>query len=1387
MIGKKVRRALLTIGLFITACGSSDAQSADASSTVGSSAPSSTPFLGPFVRPDGVNPVLSPDTDRFYDPMSGSMVGWESSDVFNPAAVVRNGKVCVLYRAEDNSAVGIGSRTSRIGLAVSADGLHMDRRPAPVLFPADDDQKDNEWRGGCEDPRAAETPEGTYVLLYTQWNRKVPRLAVATSKDLVHWHKYGPAFQQAYGGKFADMPTKSASILTKMSKGRLLITQVNGQYWMYWGEAAVYAATSPDCIHWTPLVDTDGQLRKLITPRNGYFDSQLTECGPPAVMTDRGIVLIYNGKNKSGTEGDSRYAAGSYCAGQVLFDAKDPVRPIGRLDRPFFQPEASFEKSGQYPEGTVFTEGLVYFKQKWFLYYGCADSKVGVAVFDPAAAGSSFGAGPASASTAAGAGAAAPAPVAGGPAPERISLNSDNPEIHWKIKPQSEIGPDSTRIYKEGYDTRDWVNGVVPGAVFNSYVASGLEKDPNYADNIYRVDKSKYDRNFWYRTEFEAPALSGASAGTTIGPAASAGTSGERLWLHFRGVNRKGEVFLNGVRLGLLDGFMERGDYDITGLVSPGEKNVLAVLVHWPGRPIPNHASPTYISSDSWDWMPAVPGLLQGITDEVYLTVDGGVTLVDPWIRTEVPSREEATVSLRLSLENHSDRERSGVLTVSIQPGNIVLTRNVTLRPGQTEELSFDTAKYPGLRIHDPALWWPNGYGDPNLYTCNLSFSADGKASDSRQIKFGIRQYSYDTVGGVFHIRVNGERIFVRGGSWGMSEYLLRCRGAEYDLKVKLHKEMHYNMIRNWIGSTTDEAFYDACDKYGIMVWDDFWLNSHPNLPDDVFAFNANAVEKIKRLRNHPSIAVWCGDNEGTPLPPLNGWLREDVSAFDGGDRWYQPNSHAGALTGSGPWTNFTPSWYFTRYPGGFGGSPGWGFRTEIGTAVFTTFESFKLFMPDSTWWPRNPMWDKHFFGRSAANAGPDTYVAAIDKSYGKATGIEDFCRKAQLVNLETNKALYEGWQHHMWDDASGVMTWMSQSAYPSMVWQTYDYYYDLTGAYWGVRKACEPIHIQWSCADNTVKVVNTTLNDLHGLQAQAIVYNMDGRVAPAYGKTVVLDAPSDTVTGCFRIDFNSDDLASGKNAYASSGSPEAPDAGAVSDGSSVTRWSSAYRDDEWVYVDLGAPRQINTVSLNWESAYGKAYKIQVSDDAQTWKDVYSTDNGKGGVDQVTFSPVTARYVKMQGIHRAGSFGYSLYDFQVYGKMRSDLSPVQFIRLSLKDGNGRLLSDNFYWRSSKLADYTPLNTLPPARLKVSSHLLEKDGRDVIEAEISNPRGARGVAFAVRVQAVRAADGERILPALQTDNYFTLMQGESRIVDIDFDPALLKGGGYKLIVEPYNDK
>jgi predicted GH43/DUF377 family glycosyl hydrolase len=340
--------------------------------------------FGGFVRPQNVNPIISPDLNaKFFDPMSNKMVAWEADYTFNPAATVKNGKIVVLYRSEDKTGVEIGTRTSRIGYAESNDGLTFKRNPKPVLFPGNDSQKEFEWPGGCEDPRVAVTEQGTYVMFYTQWNRKVPRLGVATSKDLINWVKHGPIFRKFYNGKFADIPNKSASILTKLKGDRQVITKINGTYWMYWGELHVFAATSTNLVDWKPVVDDKGELKQLISPRKGYFDSDLTECGPPAIMTAKGIILFYNGKNHPGEGGDKRFNGNSYCAGQALFSLSDPSKSITRLDVPFLRPMASFEKSGQYINGTVFIEGMAYFQKKWFLYYGCADSRVGVAVFDP--------------------------------------------------------------------------------------------------------------------------------------------------------------------------------------------------------------------------------------------------------------------------------------------------------------------------------------------------------------------------------------------------------------------------------------------------------------------------------------------------------------------------------------------------------------------------------------------------------------------------------------------------------------------------------------------------------------------------------------------------------------------------------------------------------------------------------------------------------------------------------------------------------------------------------------------------------------------------------------------------------------------------------------------
>lgn len=342
--------------------------------------------LGGFVRPAGVNPIISPDsTTTFLDPMSGKSIRWEENDTFNPGAIVKDDTLFVLYRAEDKFGIGIGFRTSRLGLAASTDGIHFDRAKEPVLFPAEDNQQQYEWPGGVEDPRVAVTEDGTYVMFYTQWDRDTPRLGVATSTDLRNWEKHGPIFAKAKYTALMETPHKSASILTTLKDDKLVITKINGKYWMYWGEHGVKGATSENLIDWEPVLDEQGELAKFIETRPGFFDSALTECGPPAILTDQGILLLYNGKNHDSTMlADPRYTMGTYSAGQVLFDKSDPTQVLKRLDTPFMRPMEDFEKSGQYVDGTVFIQGLTYYKSKWFLYYGCADSKVGVSVFDPA-------------------------------------------------------------------------------------------------------------------------------------------------------------------------------------------------------------------------------------------------------------------------------------------------------------------------------------------------------------------------------------------------------------------------------------------------------------------------------------------------------------------------------------------------------------------------------------------------------------------------------------------------------------------------------------------------------------------------------------------------------------------------------------------------------------------------------------------------------------------------------------------------------------------------------------------------------------------------------------------------------------------------------------------
>lgn len=969
----------------------------------------------------------------------------------------------------------------------------------------------------------------------------------------------------------------------------------------------------------------------------------------------------------------------------------------------------------------------------------------------------------------------------------------------WKIKSQDSLGADSIKMRSPGYDASGWLNAVVPGTIYESYVADSLqthEKAPEYGSNIDNANHTIYTDRFWYRTEFNVPAA----------------YAGKKIWLNIMALNKIGEIYLNNTKLAGLNGFREPGRYDVSQMVNKTGRNVLAIVIdRMKGDSLNDWEEPTYLAGNGWDWMPPVPGFNRGLTDKIFLSASAAVIVRDPYMQTMSLGANNTSATLNLSAQfvNTSDTAQNGQVTVLINPGNIKLVTSVPIGPKATA--NFNTGNFV---MNNPRLWWPNGYGEPNLYNCKIIYSIKGQVSDSTSFNFGVRKFSYaNDKYGVLNISCNGKRIFVRGGCWGMSDFMLRVHGKDYEPRIRFHKEMGMNMIRNWTGCETDDEFYDYCDKYGIMLWDEFFQSGFFNFTLDQTAYLKNVVYKLKRERNHAAVAIWCGVNEGISVydqSPM--MIRDSVIKYDMRQRLYQSCSNSGntadntqfgmqyqgGISSDGPYYDQSIAAYFTKTanpPGSHGFltqeiyAGNYGFHPELGAACFPASESFRLFMPAANIWPRNDVWNfNHFFDDDGSigrgnGASPSSYVNLINSKYGNTTDIEDFCKKAQLLNIETHRAMYEGYSDHMWGDASGLLMWMSQSAFPTMIWQTYDYYLDCTGGYWGVKKACEPLHIQWSIASDSVKVINATATDYNNLKAIFNVYNMDGSIADSYSDTVTVNSKNDTSAYCFQ-GLSGQNLALRHPSVASSNYVK--NSSYAFDGNLTTRWGSTYDDNEWIYVDLGSEQKVGAVTINWETAYGQAYKIQVSDDAQNWTDVYSTTTGKGGVDNITFPQVTTRYVRMLGIKRGTIFGYSIYEFQVFEKPQEALSQVYFLRMRLQDASGKLLSENFYWHNAT-ENYAPLLTMPVVLLQQTSSTTQlPNGNTLMTVNLTNPATSAGMAFDVHVQ-LKNTDGSRVLPVFMNDNYFSIMKGETKTVTIEYNQANVKGGSPQLLVEQYNSR
>lgn len=678
---------------------------------------------------------------------------------------------------------------------------------------------------------------------------------------------------------------------------------------------------------------------------------------------------------------------------------------------------------------------------------------------------------------------------------------------NWKIQRSSEVSAKGEEISTSEFDAENWIVATVPGTVLSSYKNIGALPDPNYADNQLNISESFFYSNFWYRNEFSLPV----------------DFKKERLFLNFDGINWKANVYLNGKKIGLIEGAFKRGIFDITDEAVQG-KNVLAVEIiknnHIGAIKEKNKQStdfnggilgadnPTFHATIGWDWIPTIRGRNIGIWNDVRLTTTGKVTVSDPLIETvlPLPDTTSAKLTAEVIVKNHDLAPVKGILEGKL--GEIVFSRFVELNAGEEKVVEFSADEFEQLNIKNPRLWWPKGYGEPNLYEANFTFKVDDVVSDSKDFKVGLRQMTFNEDNHILNMYINGRRFIGRGGNWGFSESNLNYRAREYDAAVAYHADMNFNIIRNWVGMIGDKEFYEACDKYGIMVWQDFWLANPADGPDPYYSemFIDNAEDYVRRIRSHASLAIYCGRNEGFPPATIDKELYRIVKDEHPGLH-YISSSADDVVSGHGPYRMLPAKTYFTLETGNEK------FHSERGMPNVLTYEGFlRTYSPEGMW-PQSDEWGMHDYTLEGAQ-GATSFNEIISKGYGKANSAKEFTEKAQWVNYDGHRSLFESRSINR----MGLLMWMSHSCWPSMVWQTYDYYFEPTAAYFGIKKACEPLHIQWNPATDEVEVVNYSAGNRKNLIAKVQVLNMDATVA--WEKEINIDSNEDTTNKCIKLEF---------------------------------------------------------------------------------------------------------------------------------------------------------------------------------------------------------------------------------------------------------------------------
>lgn len=681
----------------------------------------------------------------------------------------------------------------------------------------------------------------------------------------------------------------------------------------------------------------------------------------------------------------------------------------------------------------------------------------------------------------------------------------------WKCAPVSRVKETGTQLSKTAYSLAGWEPAVVPGTVLTSMLENKKIPDPFYGLNnekipdIYQIGREYY--TYWFIKDFKETY-----------PAKE-----QQVWLHLRGVNYSCDVYLNGQKLNATThtGMFLRQSYNITSRLEKDGNNRLAVIVYPPdpvGNPnggqggdgtIARNVSHQYVAG--WDWIQPIRDRNTGIWDKVFIEKTASVNLKNPHIVTLVPGKRKpegpqlpAIIQVSTELENPTSKKIQGTLRYTLD-GNTV-SQSVTIAPQATVTISL-----PKFSLKNPKLWWPSGYGPQHQYTSTLQFLIDGKnLSDEERISVGIRQIDrqWNAVTRSMQILVNGQKIFIKGGNWIISDAMLRFTDARYDAEIRFHRDMNLNLIRIW-GSALPERpeFYQACDKYGLLVMQDFWMSGDCNgrwldplklddqwtrrkYPDNHALFLQSARDQIKMIRNHPSLAIWCGGNEITPPEDILTSLRDSILPQLDGTRWFIEYSNSDSMSynslggnGDGPYgiQPIARFWEERTFP----------FNSEVGSVGVGDYESLERFIPkenliaptDPTK-KLDPVWEYHKY------IGYDQYI----QPYGEVTDAKDFANKAQLVNYDQYRALMEGFSAHMWEWYTGAIIWKTQNPWTAMRGQMYDYYLDPNACLYGLRNGSAPLHVMYNPVDGMVMIANNTFQAQHDRMLVIRAYNMAGK-----------------------------------------------------------------------------------------------------------------------------------------------------------------------------------------------------------------------------------------------------------------------------------------------------